>query len=115
MTEPLHTVRFPGETDEYRRARDELLEAEIDLRRRTEAVAAKRRTLPLGDRITHALVKGIDTATAAKRVTDHIRKQGYHIVENEPDAETRMRYPKLARVVQDESFLLFRPIVLPTA
>ena len=48
MTEPLHTVRFPGENDEYRRARDELLEAEIDLRRRIEAVAAKRRTLPLG-------------------------------------------------------------------
>jgi predicted dithiol-disulfide oxidoreductase (DUF899 family) len=48
MTEPLHTVRFPGENDEYRRARDELLEAEIDLRRRTEAVAAKRRTLPPG-------------------------------------------------------------------
>ncbi len=48
MTEPLHTVRFPGESDEYRRARDELLEAEIDLRRRTEAVAAKRRALPLG-------------------------------------------------------------------
>ena len=48
MTEPLHTVRFPGESDEYRRAREELLEVEIDLRRRTEAVAAKRRTLPLG-------------------------------------------------------------------
>jgi predicted dithiol-disulfide oxidoreductase (DUF899 family) len=48
MTEPLHTVRFPGESDEYRRAREELLEAEIDLRRRTEAVAAKRRMLPLG-------------------------------------------------------------------
>ncbi len=48
MTEPLHTVRFPGESDEYRRARDELLQAEIDLRRHTEAVAAKRRTLPLG-------------------------------------------------------------------
>jgi predicted dithiol-disulfide oxidoreductase (DUF899 family) len=48
MTEPLHTVRFPGENDEYRRARDELLQAEIDLRRRTEAVAAKRRALPLG-------------------------------------------------------------------
>jgi predicted dithiol-disulfide oxidoreductase (DUF899 family) len=48
MTESLHTTRFPGENDEYRRARDELLEAEIDLRRHTEAVAAKRRTLPLG-------------------------------------------------------------------
>ena len=48
MTEPLHTVRFPGESEEYRRARDELLQAEVDLRRRTEAVAAKRRALPLG-------------------------------------------------------------------
>jgi predicted dithiol-disulfide oxidoreductase (DUF899 family) len=48
MIEPLHTVRFPGESDEYRRARDELLEAEIELRRHTEAVATKRRTLPPG-------------------------------------------------------------------
>ena len=48
MTEPLHTVRFPGESDELRLARNELLEAEIDLRRRTEAVAAKRRALPPG-------------------------------------------------------------------
>ncbi len=48
MAEPLHTARFPGESEEYRRARDELLEAEIELRRHTEAVAAKRRALPLG-------------------------------------------------------------------
>jgi predicted dithiol-disulfide oxidoreductase (DUF899 family) len=51
MTEPLHTVRFPGETDEFRLARDELLEAEIDLRRRGEAVAAQRRDLPLGGEV----------------------------------------------------------------
>jgi predicted dithiol-disulfide oxidoreductase (DUF899 family) len=51
MTEPLHTVRFPGETDKFRRARNELLEAEIDLRRRTEAVAAQRRSLPLGGEV----------------------------------------------------------------
>ena len=31
--ELLHEVRFPGEPDEYRRARDELLRAELDLRR----------------------------------------------------------------------------------
>jgi predicted dithiol-disulfide oxidoreductase (DUF899 family) len=48
MPEPLHSVRFPGETDEYRRARNELLEAEIELRRQVEAVAAQRRSLPLG-------------------------------------------------------------------
>jgi acetylornithine deacetylase/succinyl-diaminopimelate desuccinylase-like protein len=44
------------------------------------------------------LVKGIDPATAVRRVLDHIRKQGYQIVETEPDAATRMHYPKLARV-----------------
>ena len=44
----MHDVRFPGETAGYRQARDELLEAEMDLRRRIEAVAAQRRELPLG-------------------------------------------------------------------
>jgi predicted dithiol-disulfide oxidoreductase (DUF899 family) len=48
MTEPLHTTRFPGESDEYRRAREELLQAEVELRRHTEVVAAKRRALPPG-------------------------------------------------------------------
>jgi predicted dithiol-disulfide oxidoreductase (DUF899 family) len=51
MTEPLHTVRFPGETDEFRLARNELLEAEIGLRRQVEAVAAQRRSLPLGGEV----------------------------------------------------------------
>ena len=41
-------VRFPGESDEYRAARDRLLESEIELRRRMEAVAAARRELPPG-------------------------------------------------------------------
>ena len=44
----LHEVRFPGESAEYRQARDELLEAEMALRRQTEAVAAMRRHLPPG-------------------------------------------------------------------
>jgi predicted dithiol-disulfide oxidoreductase (DUF899 family) len=41
-------MRFPGESPEYREARDRLLEAEIELRRRSEAVAAMRRELPPG-------------------------------------------------------------------
>src|SRR5258708_668341 len=44
----LHDERFPGESDEYRQARDELLGEEPDLRRQIEAAAAKRRQLPLG-------------------------------------------------------------------
>jgi len=48
VKQSLHEVRFPGESDQYRRARDELLKAEIDLRRQIEVVAAQRRALPLG-------------------------------------------------------------------
>jgi predicted dithiol-disulfide oxidoreductase (DUF899 family) len=51
MTESLHRVRFPGESDEYRAARNELLRAELDLRERIEAVAALRRRLPRGGRV----------------------------------------------------------------
>jgi predicted dithiol-disulfide oxidoreductase (DUF899 family) len=41
-------MRFPGESPEYRQARDELLQAEIELRRSIERVAAQRRALPPG-------------------------------------------------------------------
>lgn len=47
-TAALTTVRFPGETAAYRRARDKLLAAEIALRRQIEDVAALRRRLPVG-------------------------------------------------------------------
>ena len=42
------SISFPGESAEYRAARDRLLEQEIELRRATEAVAAARRDLPPG-------------------------------------------------------------------
>jgi predicted dithiol-disulfide oxidoreductase (DUF899 family) len=43
-----HDIRFPGESDEYRRERNSLLEAEVELRRAIERVAAQRRSLPPG-------------------------------------------------------------------
>jgi predicted dithiol-disulfide oxidoreductase (DUF899 family) len=51
MHDTLHNIRFPGETNEYRQARNELLENEIKLRTQIEAVAAQRRTLPLGGEV----------------------------------------------------------------
>ena len=42
------TIQFPGETSEYRIARNRLLQAEIGLRRTIEGVAAQRRALPPG-------------------------------------------------------------------
>src|SRR5258706_8768322 len=41
-------VRFPNESDEYRRARNALLAEEIELRRHIERVAEQRRALPPG-------------------------------------------------------------------
>jgi predicted dithiol-disulfide oxidoreductase (DUF899 family) len=41
-------IRFPGESGEYRRERNRLLEAEIELRRAIERVASQRRALPPG-------------------------------------------------------------------
>ena len=42
------SVTFPGESAEYRAARNRLLDQEVELRRATEAVAAARRQLPPG-------------------------------------------------------------------
>jgi predicted dithiol-disulfide oxidoreductase (DUF899 family) len=42
------SMAFPGESTEYRAARNRLLEKEIELRRAMEAVAAARRALPPG-------------------------------------------------------------------
>ena len=44
----ISAVSYPGETPAYRRARDKLLKAEMELRRHTEAVAVQRRKLPQG-------------------------------------------------------------------
>src|SRR3979409_1353868 len=45
-------VRFPNESDEYRRARTALLAEEIELRRHIERVAEQRRALPPGGEVT---------------------------------------------------------------
>jgi predicted dithiol-disulfide oxidoreductase (DUF899 family) len=65
---PKHDWRFPGESDHYRQAREELLDAEVDLRRQIEAVAAKRRKLPLGGLVpTDYEFEEWDTRTNAPR------------------------------------------------
>ena len=44
-------TRHPGESEEYRRARQALLVEEIALRRQVERVASLRRTLPPGGEV----------------------------------------------------------------
>jgi predicted dithiol-disulfide oxidoreductase (DUF899 family) len=64
----LHEARFPGESDQYRKAREALLEAEIGLRRQIEAVAAQRRKLPLGGVVPRDYVfEGWDPGANAAR------------------------------------------------
>jgi len=63
----LHSIRFPNESAGYRTARDELLQAEADLRKRTEEVAAMRRRLPVGGAVREDYVfeeGGADLADA---------------------------------------------------
>jgi acetylornithine deacetylase/succinyl-diaminopimelate desuccinylase-like protein len=47
------------------------------------------------------LVKGIDHQTAARRVIEHIRKQGYYVVDRDPDAQTRLTHARVAKVLVD--------------
>jgi predicted dithiol-disulfide oxidoreductase (DUF899 family) len=64
----MHDWRFPGESDQYRQARDELLEAEVGLRRQIESVAAQRRKLPLGGEVpTDYVFEEWDDRTNAAR------------------------------------------------
>jgi predicted dithiol-disulfide oxidoreductase (DUF899 family) len=68
LKQSLHKVRFNGESDQYRQARDELLKAEIDLRRQVEVVAAQLRRLPLGGLVPHDYVfEEWDAGTNAAR------------------------------------------------
>jgi predicted dithiol-disulfide oxidoreductase (DUF899 family) len=59
------SARYPGETTNYRTARDRLLEREIELRRAMEAVAEARRNLPPGGLVPDDYVfQGVGTGGA---------------------------------------------------
>jgi predicted dithiol-disulfide oxidoreductase (DUF899 family) len=66
------SVAFPGESAEYRAARNQLLGQEIELRRAMEAVAAARRELPPGGAVPEDYVfqgTGADGAPADVRLS----------------------------------------------
>jgi predicted dithiol-disulfide oxidoreductase (DUF899 family) len=67
------SMAFPGESAEYRTARDRLLEQEIELRRAMEAVAAARRALPPGGIVPEDYVfhgAGADGAPTDMRLSE---------------------------------------------
>jgi predicted dithiol-disulfide oxidoreductase (DUF899 family) len=66
-------VAFPGESTEYRAARNQLIDREIELRRATEAVAAARRRLPPGGLVPEDYVfhgRGPDGSPAEVRLSE---------------------------------------------
>jgi len=66
-------ITFPGESPEYRAARDRLLKREIELRRGMEAVAAQRRELPPGGLVPEDYVfhrEGADGAPTEVRLSE---------------------------------------------
>jgi predicted dithiol-disulfide oxidoreductase (DUF899 family) len=67
------TIAFPGESAEYRAARNRLLKQETELRRAMEAVAAARRRLPPGGEVPQDYVfqaQGPDGGPAAVRLSE---------------------------------------------
>src|SRR5579859_5901554 len=83
----LHRERFPNESRAYRAARNDLLKAEIELRRKIESVAALRRKLPAGGPIPedYEFEEGAadldDTETVRRvRMSELFRRDGSLVV-----------------------------------
>jgi acetylornithine deacetylase/succinyl-diaminopimelate desuccinylase-like protein len=62
------------------------------------------------------LVKGMDPAQTADRLIEHIRKQGYFVVESEPDENVRRAHPRVAWIVRGAGERAHRtPMNLPVS
>lgn len=62
------------------------------------------------------LVKGNDPEHMLDLIEAHIREQGYHIIREAPDRETRLAHPKLAKVTRGQGYPAFRTAMdLPVA
>jgi acetylornithine deacetylase/succinyl-diaminopimelate desuccinylase-like protein len=44
------------------------------------------------------MVRGNTAEQLRELIVDHIERQGFHVVEDDPDMETRLRYPRIAKV-----------------
>ena len=60
------------------------------------------------------IVYGMSKEAIAERIVEHIRKQGFFVVDSEPDAATRMAHPKVAMVkISTGSDPIHTPMNLP--
>jgi acetylornithine deacetylase/succinyl-diaminopimelate desuccinylase-like protein len=62
------------------------------------------------------LVLGNDMNRQIKKVTDHIRAQGYYVINKEPTDDERTKYPKIIKITNDAGYNAQRsPLDLPIA
>jgi len=67
-------------------------------------------------RLDLRLVKGVDPTKQFERLVAHVRKQGFYLVEKEPDAETRAAHALIASVTRSGGYPAGRtPIDAPIA
>jgi len=50
------------------------------------------------------LVKGMDHGTTVERILEHIRQQGYVVIETEPGEQIRLANPKVCKVTRREGY-----------
>ncbi len=62
------------------------------------------------------LVKGNDPDRMLEAVEDHVRAEGFHVVRETPDAETRRTHPRIAKIVRGSGYPAARtPLDAPAA
>lgn len=62
------------------------------------------------------LVPGNDMDRQIQKVTDHIRAQGYYVIDKEPTDQERITYPKIIKITHDAGYNAQRtPLDLPIA
>jgi acetylornithine deacetylase/succinyl-diaminopimelate desuccinylase-like protein len=78
---------------------------------RSEYVGSEARTIIPAEAtatIDMRLVKGISPRRQLDRLIAHIKKQGYMVVDSEPDRETRLKHPIIARVTSRDGYPAMR-------
>lgn len=86
---------------------------------RSEYVGREARTIIPSEAtatIDMRLVKGIDPRRQVERLIAHIKKQGYAVVVDEPDQQSRLKHALIARVTSNDGYRAIRtPMNLPVA
>ncbi|HJQ71579.1 MAG TPA: M20/M25/M40 family metallo-hydrolase [Blastocatellia bacterium] len=78
---------------------------------RSEYVGSEARTIIPAEAtatVDMRLVKGISPRRQLERLIAHIKKQGYTVVTDEPDRETRLKHPMIARVTSSDGYPAMR-------